>query len=54
VTPISVEKIADKFVCHPHNKTALDDNQHPKDPDIYRKADLKQVRKISTDVRYYS
>lgn len=48
VTPISVEEIPkqhDKFVCCPHN-TALEDNQHPKDPDIHRKADLKQVRKL--------
>lgn len=46
VTPISVKKIAkqyDKFVHYPHN-TALENNQHPKDPDVHRKADLKQVR----------
>ena len=46
VTPISVEEIAkqyDQFVYYSHN-TALEDNQHPKDPDAHRKVDLKQVR----------
>lgn len=46
VTPVSVEEPAkqyDKFVHYPHN-TALEDNRHPKDPEGYRKADLKQVR----------
>ena len=49
MTPISVEKIAkqyDKFVCYPH-KGSLENNRHPKDPNAYRKADLKEVRKIN-------
>ena len=46
VTPVSVEETAkqyDRFVYYPHN-TALEDNQHPKDPEAYCKTDLKQVR----------
>lgn len=49
MTPISVEKIAkqyDKFVFYPHN-TALENNRHPKDPEAYRRADLKEVRNFS-------
>ena len=47
VTPISVENITEqyKFTSRSHN-TALVDNQHPKDPDNHRKADLTQVRKF--------
>lgn len=47
VTPISVENITEQynFTSCSHN-TALVDNQHPKDPDSHRKADLTQVRKF--------
>ena len=56
MTPLNVEKITeqhDKFVCYPHN-TALENNRHPKDPDIHRKADLQQVRELLFKIFYYS